>query len=136
MKKQYLLEDGQSDYSFLDKLHAKLCGRVYMFLYKLTGVCEDRKLKRDIANALKEADRNSQVVDYLEEQKENILGGIEELQRRIIELENEVSFYKRRENMLNNSEELYGFYERVIKEIRWISTHGTMQDLELFLQKV
>ncbi len=116
-----------------DKIHAKLCGRVYLFLYKLTGLCEDRKLKRDIAKALQDAEENKNKVEYLEEKKEVILGGFEELKQRILELENELEHYRTRENMLSNYVEEVAYLKRIIDKVYSMSAMCSVEEIHQFL---
>lgn len=60
---------------FFIALKDSFCDRIYIFLYKLTGLCED-KLKKDIENTFKCYIDSQRKVSILEENKDLILGGI------------------------------------------------------------
>ena len=136
MSNIYLNNNGDSDYSLLDKIHAKVCGRVYLFLYKLTSICEDKKLKRDIGLALKKAEENANRVEYIDEQKETILGGFEALKERIVELETELAMCRGRERMVGNYEDEIVYLREIIDRVFVMSRMSTVQEINQFLTEI
>ena len=136
MSNIFLNNNSDSNYSLLDKIHAKLCGRVYLFLYKLTSICEDKKLKRDISLALKKAEENAQRVEYIDEQKETILGGFEALKERIFELENELEACRLREKMVGNYRDEIAYLYEIIERVFVLSRMGNVQEINQFLIEI
>jgi len=134
--RQILEHNSKQSYTIFDRLHAKLCGRVYLFLYRLTSLCEDRKLKHDVEKALREAEQNAVKVEFLEENKETILGGIEALKQRICELEAEVKYYKDREMMVGNSLSEIAFLNEIIERVFVMSRLGSIEEINRFLTEI
>ena len=86
--------------------------------------------------ALKKAEENAQRVEYIDEQKETILGGFEALKERIFELENELEMCRARERMVGNYEDEIVYLREIIDRVFVLSRMGTVQEINQFLTEI
>ena len=129
----YLYDNRKEKQSFLTKFHRVFCDRVYLFLYKLTSICEDKRTREIAENILKEASLNAERVEYLDQNKQIIMGGFEELNARIIELEEELAYYKSRERMLDDELNTIVYLREIIDHVWFMSRTKTIQEIDDYL---
>ena len=122
--------------TFLDFIHEKLCSRVYLFLYRLTGLCEDRRLKMKVKKALEEAEQNKHRVQLLDENKEQILGGIELLRQRILELEEELLDCESRSKLVGNYENEISFLLQNIETIYRMTFVNSSEEIRNYILQI
>jgi len=129
----FLNNNHKSSTSFIFKFQRKFCDKVYLFLYNLTTLCEDKRTREIADNILRETELNSQRVEYLDQNKQIIMGGFEELKARIAELENELEYYKSREKMVDNEINTVIYLQKIIDHVWFMSRTKTIQEIDSYL---
>lgn len=119
--------------SFFTKLHRRFCDKVYFFLYNLTSICEDKRTREIADNILNDAQLNASRVEYLDQNKQIIMGGFEELKAQITELENELEYYKSREKMVDNEINTVIYLKKIINHVWFMSRTRTIQEIDDYL---
>lgn len=129
----YLDDNNKNDTSFLSKFHRMFCDRVYLFLYRLTSICEDKRTRAIADSILNETKLNAERVEYLDQNKQIIMGGFEELKARIFELENQLEYYKSRERMVDNEINTVIYLREIIDHVWFMSRTKTIKEIDDYL---
>lgn len=121
--------------SIVHKINKKMrffCDLIYLGLYHLTSICEDRKLKKLSSDLIRDAQSNKEKVDYLNSNKEIILGGFSTLKQEIFTLrgEKEQCF----EQMKEQEQKIKALENLVTDILQIVSTdNSTTQEVKEFI---
>jgi hypothetical protein len=124
---------GYDKNSLSDSIKRFFCFPISSLLQKLLSICEDRKLKDDISKAIAIMEEKNRRFDILNDKKDDIKTYIEDLQKYITKLEEEIFICRNKHIEIIKSKENY---EDLLFRILKLYRNKQMEQLELLLMEL